>query len=193
MSKGIVYGTNGSGKSNLGLAIFDITLHLTDREHLTDKYRYTLNLTAKKNCARFEYTFRFFGKEVLYKYQKESCNKLIEEHLFIDGDEVLSYNFLKKEGFSRLKGTETLHFPENSPISLVKYIRNNAILAENEINQTFCAFLDFVDRMRMFPLWSHGSIKGIAPDGNVLWSGLRKAEKRRNLGNSCDLRGCSTA
>ena len=32
VSKGIFYGINGSGKSNLALALFDIILHLTDKE-----------------------------------------------------------------------------------------------------------------------------------------------------------------
>ena len=41
---GLVYGINGSGKSNLGLAIFDIILHLTDKEKTIDLYDYYLFL-----------------------------------------------------------------------------------------------------------------------------------------------------
>ena len=37
-AKGIIYGANGSGKSNFALAIFDIVLHLTDKEKLLKKY-----------------------------------------------------------------------------------------------------------------------------------------------------------
>ena len=37
ITKGIILGINGSGKSNLALAIFDIVLHLTDKEKLFDK------------------------------------------------------------------------------------------------------------------------------------------------------------
>lgn len=36
-AKGIIYGANGSGKSNFALAIFDIVLHLTDKEKLLKK------------------------------------------------------------------------------------------------------------------------------------------------------------
>ena len=32
ITKGIIYGINGSGKSNLGLAIFDVILHLTEKQ-----------------------------------------------------------------------------------------------------------------------------------------------------------------
>ena len=38
-AKGIIYGANGSGKSNFALAIFDIVLHLTDKEKLLKKYQ----------------------------------------------------------------------------------------------------------------------------------------------------------
>lgn len=34
VTKAVVLGINGSGKSNLGLAIFDIIFHLTDKEKL---------------------------------------------------------------------------------------------------------------------------------------------------------------
>ena len=147
ITKGIVYGPNGSGKSNLGLAIFDIILHLTDQQKLSTKYNHYLNLAAEKHCARFEYAFRFSGRDVLYRYQKSAGDRLIEEQLLIDGYEVLQYNFLKQEGFSRLKGTEMLHLSDRSPISRVKYIKDNAILAEDEVNEAIAAFLDFVDRM----------------------------------------------
>ena len=40
ITKGLVFGVNGSGKSNLALAIFDIILHLTDKQRSLDKYSY---------------------------------------------------------------------------------------------------------------------------------------------------------
>ena len=39
ISKGIFYGINGCGKSNLALALFDIILHLTDKEKAIDRLR----------------------------------------------------------------------------------------------------------------------------------------------------------
>ena len=32
VNKGIIYGKNGSGKSNLGFALYDLTTHLTDKQ-----------------------------------------------------------------------------------------------------------------------------------------------------------------
>lgn len=38
ISKGIIYSVNSSGKSNLGLALFDIIIHLTERQKLMLSY-----------------------------------------------------------------------------------------------------------------------------------------------------------
>ena len=42
VTKGIIYGINSSGKSNLGLAIFDIITHLTDKQKLLSSYDFYL-------------------------------------------------------------------------------------------------------------------------------------------------------
>ena len=64
LTKGMIYGINGSGKSNLALAIFDIILHLTDKQKALDKYVLYLNLDSGKPTADFEYVFEFDGTEV---------------------------------------------------------------------------------------------------------------------------------
>jgi hypothetical protein len=38
VTKGIIYGINSCGKSNLGLAIFDIITHLTEKQKLLGSY-----------------------------------------------------------------------------------------------------------------------------------------------------------
>lgn len=38
ISKGIIYGVNSSGKSNLGFALFEIIIHLTERQKLMLSY-----------------------------------------------------------------------------------------------------------------------------------------------------------
>ncbi len=39
VKKALVYGHNGIGKSNLGLAVFDIVSHLTDKTHRPGEYK----------------------------------------------------------------------------------------------------------------------------------------------------------
>ena len=152
VTKGIVYGINSCGKSNLGLAIFDIITHLTDKEKLLNSYELYLNMSGRKSFAEFEYVFVFDNHEVVYKYKKTNINMFQEESLSIDEKEVVQYDFVKGEGFTRLEGSETLNatIRSNSPISRVKYVSGNSILTENTENQVFMKFIDFVERMLLF-------------------------------------------
>jgi len=152
VTKGIVYGINSCGKSNLGLAIFDIITHLTEKEKLTRSYDLYLNMSGRKSFAEFEYVFVFNRHEVVYKYKKTDVNTLQEERLSIDDKEVIYYDFIQNEGFTRLKGSETLNatIKNNSPISRVKYVNGNSILNENVENSVFKKFIDFVDHMLLF-------------------------------------------
>ena len=57
---GIVYGVNGIGKSNLGLALFDIIFHITQGFESNSAYTSNyLNLDSKNDYAEFSYLFRF--------------------------------------------------------------------------------------------------------------------------------------
>ena len=154
VTKGIVYGINGSGKSNLALALFDIVLHLTDKERVLDRYYPYLNLNSNKPYAEFEYCFEFSGSEVIYRYGKTDPLSLVYETLTIDGEEAISYDFAQKNGYAILKGAENLQLSSSVPgmdkLSRVKYIKNNAMLADNMENRTFMAFSSFVERMLMF-------------------------------------------
>ena len=46
ITKGIVYGINSCGKSNLGLAILDIITHLTEKQKLLQSYDFYLNMSG---------------------------------------------------------------------------------------------------------------------------------------------------
>lgn len=155
VSKGIFFGINGSGKSNLALAIFDIILHLTDKEKALDKYQLYLNLSSNKPIAEFEYSFSFDGVDILYLYGKRDPVSLTYEKLIIDGDEVVSFDYVEQKGYTILKGAETLQLNSKlqtglEGLSRIKYIKNNAILEDNRINKAFVDFMQFVDNMLMF-------------------------------------------
>ena len=152
ITKGIVYGINSCGKSNLGLAIFDIITHLTEKQKLLGSYDFYLNMSGRKSFAEFEYTFVFDGHEVVYKYSKMDVNSLKSESLSIDGKEVIFFDFLTRDGFTLLEGSDTLNasIRNESPISRVKYVNSNSILSDNVQNQVFKKFIDFVERMLLF-------------------------------------------
>ena len=152
ITKGIIYGINSCGKSNLGLAIFDIIIHLTEKQKLLGSYDFYLNMSGRKSFAEFEYTFVFDGHEVVYKYSKMDVNSLKSESLSIDGKEVIFFDFLTRDGFTLLEGSDTLNasIRNESPISRVKYVNSNSILSDNVQNQVFKKFIDFVERMLLF-------------------------------------------
>lgn len=152
VTKGIIYGINSCGKSNLGLAIFDIIIHLTEKQKLLLGYDFYLNMSGRKSFAEFEYNFVFDEHEVVYKYIKTDVNTLLVESLSIDGKKVIYYDFAEREGFTLLEGSDTLNasIKNESPISRVKYVNSNSILADNTENQVFKKLIDFVDRMLLF-------------------------------------------
>lgn len=152
ITKGIIYGINSCGKSNLGLAIFDIITHLTEKQKLLGSYDFYLNMSGRKSFAEFEYTFVFDGHEVVYKYSKMDVNSLKSESLSIDGKEVIFFDFLTRDGFTLLEGSDSLNasIRNESPISRVKYVNSNSILSDNVQNQVFKKFIDFVERMLLF-------------------------------------------
>lgn len=151
VSKGIIYGFNGCGKSNLGLALFDIVSHLTDKHCRSDNYSPYLCLETDCPLASFEYHFEFQGKKLVYSYQKRGFGNLLSEVLSIDGREVLRYDFLNQKGYTKLLGTETLNLSDSdSAISRVKFVRSNAILSDTPENKLFMSFIHFVDNMLLF-------------------------------------------
>ncbi len=170
ITKGILYGINGSGKSNLGLAICDIICHLTDNQTLPGNYDCYLNLDGEKSIAEFEYVFTFRGEELVYEYGKTGMNQLEYERLSVSGREVISYNYLKNEGFTVLVGTETLNHTmmTETPISRVKYVNSNAILQDNKENAVFREFMDYVNRMLLFFSLDQRGYEGFkAGKGNI--------------------------
>ena len=139
VSKAMVYGFNGCGKSSLGLAMLDITTHLTDNQRIERRNATYRNLdSAVGTPVSFEYSFCFDGTEVVYSYQKENADTLLNESLRIGKDEVIRYDFANHFGFVRLEGTETLRIESSeSNISRVKYVNKNAILKANPTNELF--------------------------------------------------------
>ena len=67
VNKALIYGKNGIGKSTLGIALFDIVGHLTDKEKMSSMYLINyINLNSNRPNARFRYCFQFDENEVIY-------------------------------------------------------------------------------------------------------------------------------
>lgn len=126
IKNGIIYGPNGCGKSNFGLAIFDIVYHLTQKFKSPS---YLMNYTFAGNQSgfvKFEYTFNFEGQIVEYMYSKDSRGILREEKVIVDSKKIFERRMGAIEIDSEL-------FPMEDPI------RNN--LAHNANNVSIINFL----------------------------------------------------
>lgn len=149
----IVYGKNGVGKSNLGFAIFDIVEHLTDKRKSELDYNHYMNAYSKQNYVAFYYEFVIDDIKIVYKYRKKDYKTIIYEELLMD-NVCLAYIDRQKsnKALVKFKGAETLNtdLADNYEISVLKYVKNNAVLEENVINTVFKKFLLFVDRMLFF-------------------------------------------
>lgn len=180
--KAIIFGINGSGKSNLALALFDIVLHLTDKEKLFDRYLPYLNMNSNKPTAEFEYCFIFENTELVYRYGKTDPMTLVYESVWIDGKEVLNYNFSSKKGYTNLPGAENLQLSsslatESDRLSRVKYVKSNAIFKDVAVNRAFVAFTTFVDNMLMFYSLTENRYQGFAVGRDSYTLGIIRENK----------------
>ena len=146
---GLIYGPNSIGKSNLGKAIFDIVQNLTDKERTPALYSTYANAKHPELAVEFEYEFVFGSSHIRYEYCKLTYEDIIKEVFVIDGVEVVSR--YGDSFHTNLKGAETLNSNKlNSKISAMRFIKANAVLADNPTNKAVWLFFNFVDRMLMF-------------------------------------------
>ncbi len=152
INKSIVYGKNGSGKTNLGFALFDLVFHLTDKHrNMSSKIEKNyLNMSSNKNYAEFYYEFKFGDDIVIYEYKKESLYKLLYEKVLYNGKKIIEYDFLKPENkFIDLKDADNLNWKyyDSNELSVLRYICNNTILKEHKaLNE----LMEFVNGMLWF-------------------------------------------
>ena len=152
VNNALVYGHNGVGKSNLGLAIFDIIGHITDTQTTDALYSYYLNAFNKSETATFYYEFLFDSCKVAYEYRKTDYRTIVFESFSINGTELAHFDRSHTdEAKVEFKGAENLKKTlTNQNLSLLKYIKNNSELDKNEENGCFLKFLKFVEGMLFF-------------------------------------------
>ena len=183
VSKAVIYGFNGCGKSCLGLAIFDLILHLTDKEKGLANYEPYLNLdNAASTPACFEYHFRFGDSTVIYRYKKGGLNILLEETLSINDKDCIQYDFIKHTGSVAMDGAETLNISAgDNQISRVKYVSSNAILRKNKDNEAFQSFVSFVDNMLMFYCLDNRGYRGFRTGVDSISAAIINAGKLKDF------------
>ncbi len=152
VNNALVYGPNGVGKSNLGLALFDILGHLTNNHFEEHYYSYYLNAFNKSDTASFYYEFLLDGKTVIYTYEKKDISTVIAERISVNGKILASIDRrISNEAEINIKGAESLKRElNNSKLSLLRYIKHNTDLDKNIENEALLTFFRFVDGMLFF-------------------------------------------
>ncbi len=157
VNKAIIYGKNGIGKSSLGIALFDIISHLTDKERMKPQYLFNyINLNSNETAATFKYFFQFGVDEIVYEYEKTDINNLVSEKLTINGKEVLYYNYFNRDkNFIEkdLVGDLYIDLLDNR-LSVVKYIYRNT--PTNTV-PAITKMLEFCENMLWYRSLSEGN------------------------------------
>lgn len=89
VKNGIVYGPNGSGKTNFSLAVFDIVNHLSQKWKKPDYYDNFVYAGMPEKPVEFGYVFKFGINTVEYSYSKGATGELLTESLKVNRKEVL--------------------------------------------------------------------------------------------------------
>ena len=166
VNKAIMYGKNGAGKSALGLALFDIITHLTDKERIfKPNYR---NLEHLERSVSFKYVFRFGNDEVIYEYQKREQDFLLNEKFTVNGKLLVQYDFFSSDEGSRyvapeLKGSLNIDLVDNK-LSVLKYIYRNT---PTDASAPLTKMVQFCERM----LWYRSLSEGTSYMGYTIGSG----------------------
>lgn len=90
IKNGIIYGPNGSGKTNFSIAIFDIINHITQKWKNPTYYQNFVFAGDSTLNVCFEYTFKFGDTLVEYDYAKNFMGVFTEESLSLNGNRVFS-------------------------------------------------------------------------------------------------------
>jgi hypothetical protein len=123
--------------------------NLTDKERTPALYSSYANAKHLELAIEFVYEFVFGSSRVRYEYTKLTYEDIIKEVFFIDGVEVVSR--YGDTFHTALEGSETLNSNKlNSKISVMRFIKANAVLADNPTNNVVWSFFSFIDRMLMF-------------------------------------------
>lgn len=169
INKMLIYGKNNSGKSNLGVAIMDITTHLTNNLGFDNTLRlYYLNGDSVDDVIEFKYEFLLNGKNIKYSYIKNFETKLLYEELIEEDKILFKYNYKTNKYENNIEEAKTIDISKrsNNDISVLKYIYNNT-LYWNE-SSTLKLLIEFVSNMLWFRSVKSNEFIGLLPNNESL-------------------------
>ena len=157
VNKALIFGKNGTGKTSLGLAIFDIVQHLTDKAHFPPRFmEYYRNLNTGDKNVFFQYVCSFDYQNVVYEYEKSDAQNLLYEKLKVDKNTLLDYHYGspdKQFVAPELRGNLDIRLPDNK-LSILKYIYRNTPTGFNPI---LTRIINYTENMLWFRSLSDGN------------------------------------
>lgn len=183
VNKAIIYGKNGVGKGSLGVAIFDIVTHLTDKEAMppiyTSNYR---NLNHPDDTVEFMYVFKFGADEIVYNYTKYDVGFLVAESLTFNGKKVIDYHYFdesKRFISEEIAGKLNVDLVDNK-LSVIKYIYRN--LPTNTV-PLLTKMMTFCENMLWYRSLSEGNMySGFTNETFLLTERLYESGKVHEFG-----------
>ncbi len=176
----LIYGKNGSGKSNIGFALFDIVMTLTDksREMLKEYVNYKNLDNNISEEVEFKYEFQFEKDILIYEYRKKDLYTISYEKLLFNGKLILEYDFNNKDAkivnIEEAKNLTWANEENNQNISSVKYIASNTIFSpEHPITK----LMNFVNGMLWFRSVRDNQYIGFKDDSETLSHIILKNDK----------------
>jgi AAA15 family ATPase/GTPase len=190
----IIYGYNGVGKSNLGLAMFDIVSNLTDKERGVRKYQDYINADNGHDIAEFSYMLKFDNDCVEYQYGKKDTETIVYEKFSVNDMEIVFYD--RRDGSDAkitLAGAESLNHNINQlKISLLKYIKANTNLPKTTESLLFDRLFVFVDNMLLFWQRDDRGYIGYETGSGELMKGIIERDNFDNLKKFLESAGLSS-
>ncbi len=158
---GIIVGKNGSGKTNLGLALFDLVPTLTDKqtEGLQNLKEAFLNADNDAPSSTFEYEFLSGDSIIGYSYQKTAPMAIVYERLTTNGTIIFERGPNPKyENLGLINASNIRLEGLGEDLSLLRYIANNTIQSENSPVK---AIMEFANHMLYFRSLQDNSYIGV--------------------------------
>lgn len=174
VNKIIVMGNNGSGKTNLGYAMFDIVMVLTDNyvdPMQTDEGSF-INGDGTSSEATFEYAFRFGKDEIEYMYRKSAPRKLTYEKFVLNGKTLLEFDYRKRKyniDRKNFDGTENINTGDalDGSISFIRYISSNTLQNDDSIVKKIMMFVKNMLYVRAVDVNTFIGGNSVSPNENI--------------------------
>ena len=158
INKMLLYGKNGTGKTNLGKAVLDIARMCAPGYFDIRQQEYLLNADSCEAYARFDYKFRFGQTDLQYTYSKDEKGICQTEALYMDEAKIYDFDYANSwfwHGNLELIDAQTIvveRFLEERaknegdtdvmPVSFLRWLFANAVFTGESAMEQFRCFVN---------------------------------------------------